>query len=99
MASGRKTGGGSRKGRPNILTRDIKEMILAALEGVGGQEYLQRQAEANPAAFMTLLGKVLLLQVTGKDGGPPQYQSIDAPAKETREEWLARQQAERAAVH
>ena len=30
-------------------------------------------------------------QVTGKDGGPIAYQSIDAPAKETREEWLARQ--------
>jgi len=35
-------------------------------------------------------GKIIPLQVTGKDGGPIQYQGIDAPAKETREEWLAR---------
>jgi hypothetical protein len=59
MAIGRKTGGGSRKGRPNKVTADLRSMILAALDGVGGQEYLQQQAAANPAAFLTLIGKVL----------------------------------------
>jgi hypothetical protein len=43
----------------------------------------------NPVAFMTLVGKIIPLQVTGKDGGPIEHR-IDAPAKETREEWLAR---------
>jgi len=34
-------------------------MILGALNEVGGMDYLAQQATANPAAFMTLLGKVL----------------------------------------
>ena len=31
--------------------------------------YLVAQAKQNPAAFMTLLGKVLPLQVSGEKGG------------------------------
>lgn len=70
MARGRKTGGRV-AGTPNKLTGAVRELILAALEGVGGQAYLERQAEQNPAAFLTLLGKVLPLQVNGPaaDGG------------------------------
>ena len=34
-------------------------MILTALDDVGGVDYLRRQAEANPTAFLTLIGKVL----------------------------------------
>lgn len=60
--------GGRQKGTPNKLTGEVKDMILAALAGAGGVEYLQRQAEKNPAAFLTLVGKVLPLQLTGKDG-------------------------------
>ncbi len=45
-------------------------MILAALDAAGGTEYLLRQAKQKPAAFMSLLGKLLPTQVTGKDGGP-----------------------------
>jgi hypothetical protein len=56
---------GSRKGVPNKVTAELKQMILGALDGVGGQEYLQRQADENPVAFMTLVGKVLPLTVTG----------------------------------
>jgi hypothetical protein len=52
---------------------------------------LEKQADENPTAFLTLVGKIIPLQVTGKDGGPIQHQGINAPAKETREEWLARQ--------
>ena len=70
MAAGRKTDGGSRKGRPNKLTADLKEMILAALSGVGGQKYLEEQAERNPTAFLTLLGKVLPLQLQGDKRNP-----------------------------
>jgi hypothetical protein len=84
-------GKGRPKGAPNKLTKDVKEMILAALDKAGGVKYLVRQATENPAAFMTLVGKIIPLQVTGKDGGPIAYQNIDAPIKETRDEWLARQ--------
>jgi hypothetical protein len=89
-AKGQAKTGGRRKGTPNKLNADIKAMILGALQAGGGQAWLQKQMEANPAAFMTLVGKLLPLQVTGKDGGPLEHR-IDAPAKETREEWLARQ--------
>lgn len=61
--------GGSRKGIPNKVTRDLKDMILAALDGAGGIEYLIVQAEKKPAAFLALIGKVLPMQVTGGDGG------------------------------
>ena len=56
---------GSRKGIPNKVNTQLKEMILGALDGAGGQAYLQKQADENPVAFMTLVGKVLPLTVTG----------------------------------
>jgi hypothetical protein len=63
--------GGRAKGTPNKLTRTLKEAILDAAENAGGERgtvgYLTVQAEANPTAFMTLLGKVLPLQVGGVD--------------------------------
>ncbi len=62
--------GGSRKGKPNKVTRDVKEMILGALSNLGGARWLEEQAKEHPAAFMTLVGKVLPLQVSGEGGGP-----------------------------
>ena len=62
--------GGRQKGTPNKVNSDLKEMILGALTGVGGQDYLQRQAELNPGSFLTLIGKVLPMQITGEGGGP-----------------------------
>ena len=67
MAKGKKTGGRV-AGVPNKVTTDLKEMILGALAAAGGLSYLQAQAGSNPNAFLTLVGKVLPLQVTGKDG-------------------------------
>lgn len=69
MAKGVKTGGGSRKGVPNKLSADVKSMILAALDKAGGANYLLAQSQDNPTAFMTLVGKVLPLQLTGEGGG------------------------------
>lgn len=62
--------GGSRKGIPNKVTSEVKQMVLAALDGAGGVGYLIEQAHAKPAAFLALLGKVMPLQVTGADGDP-----------------------------
>ena len=63
--------GGRAKGTPNKLPRALKESILEAAERAGGPNgtvgYLETQAVANPNAFMSLLGKVLPLQVTGAD--------------------------------
>jgi hypothetical protein len=60
---GARPGAGRPKGVQNQLTRDVKEMILSALEAKGGQDYLARQADDNPVAFMSLVGRILPLQV------------------------------------
>ena len=60
--------GGRQAGTPNKLSADVRALILAALDDVGGAEYLARQALENPASFMSLLGRVLPMQLTG-DGG------------------------------
>lgn len=55
------------KGVPNKNTAALKDMILQALADSGGVEYLKTQAEKQPTAFLTLVGRVLPLQV--KEGG------------------------------
>lgn len=64
--------GGSRKGAPNKNTAAIKDMILEALNRVGGVEYLMECAkdDKSKTAFLGLVGKVLPLQITGDGGGP-----------------------------
>ena len=69
-------GKGRPKGARNKLTRDVNEMILGALSAAGGQKYLEQQAKANPVAFMTLVGKVLPLQVAGSESAPIQLNVI-----------------------
>jgi hypothetical protein len=56
-------GKGRPKGARNKLTRDIREMIRAALDKVGGVSYLVKQAESNPTAFLTLVGKIIPAQI------------------------------------
>lgn len=58
---------GSRKGIPNKVTKDLKDMILGALHRAGGEDYLlQRATDDNPTPFLALVGKCLPkdLQVT-----------------------------------
>ena len=73
-------GKGRPKGVPNKTTVQLKEAILAAAEAAGGEGgvsgYLTRQAEENPVAFMTLLGKIIPLQVSGENGGPLVFKTV-----------------------
>lgn len=62
--------GGSRKGKPNKITADLKAMILGALDKAGGEDYLLEQAEKNPTAFLTLIGKVLPTTLAGDPKNP-----------------------------
>ncbi|OFC61023.1 hypothetical protein BAE30_06300 [Acidithiobacillus caldus] len=52
-------GMGRKKGVPNRLTASVKQMILGALDDLGGQAWLTEQARADPRAFMSLLGRIL----------------------------------------
>ena len=72
----KKPRGGSRKGKPNKATAEIKTMIEEALSDVGGKKYLVQQARDNPVAFMNLIGKILPKDVN--HGGQP-----DNPIKAT----------------
>lgn len=62
-------GKGRPKGATNLYNREVKEMILEALEGVGGIAYLMERANdpKTAAAFMTLVGKVMPTQVNMAD--------------------------------
>ena len=69
-----KPGPGRPKGSPNKTTALLKDAILQAAEQAGGEDgmigYLQTQAKDNPTGFMSLLGKVLPMTVTGDANAP-----------------------------
>ena len=45
-------------------------MVLQALENKGGVKYFEKQADANPNAFMALCGRVIPLQLSGDPDAP-----------------------------
>lgn len=67
-------GPGRPKGVPNKTTTQLKEALLEAATLAGGEAglvgYLVQQAADNPASFLTLLGKVLPLQVAQDPENP-----------------------------
>mgnify|MGYP003522341225 FL=1 len=69
MAKGVKTGG-RKSGTPNKVSAELKDMILTALDDAGGVTYLQSVASSHPAAFLSLVGKVLPMQVSGDPENP-----------------------------
>src|SRR3954470_16510242 len=93
MAVGRKTGGRT-KGTPNKFQANLKDMILGALDKVGGQEYLARVAVENPAPFLALLGRLLPTQQEHSGSVSMDTPTIDRPPAESREEWIQRRQRE-----
>ena len=57
--------GGRKKGTPNRVTGDLKDMILESLMQAGGIEYLKTRAIETPGPYLALVGKVLPMQVSG----------------------------------
>lgn len=72
-AAGEKLGGRP-AGVPNKVTTALKEQILGALAAKDGQAWLEARMDDQPAAFMTLLGKILPSEMSATlsnpDGGP-----------------------------
>lgn len=78
-AKGSKKTGGRTKGTSNKDTKPLKEMILGALDKAGGIDYLYKQSTLQPAAFMTLIGKVLPTTLASDKDNPisaPVFQLI-----------------------
>lgn len=59
--------GTSRLARLNAAVRDL---VLGALDRAGGEDYLVQQAQTNPTAFLTLVGKCLPTKVEGDAQAP-----------------------------
>ena len=74
--------GGSRKGKPNKATKALKDMILGALDRAGGESYLLEQARNNPAAFLTLIGKVLPQTLNATVAATLTSRTVEVPADE-----------------
>ena len=73
---------GRPKGVSNKNTQAIRDMIAEALDNLGGVSYLM-ECGSDPrtkAAFLSLIGKVMPIQVTGKDDGPVQVTRIELVA-------------------
>ena len=62
--------GGRKKGTPNKHTRHIRELIRASLETAGGEAYLARMAEEQPAAYLSLVGRLVPLELRGDADAP-----------------------------
>ena len=67
--------GGRHKGVPNKFNADLRNMILTALSAHGGAKYLIKQADKNPIAFMSLLGRILPTTVQTDPNAPLQMQT------------------------
>jgi hypothetical protein len=64
-----RAGMGRPKGSPNKTTAILRDAILKGAENAGGGDlvtYLTKQAEDHPGPYLTLLGKVLPLNVHGE---------------------------------
>jgi hypothetical protein len=56
--------GGRPKGQSNKMTVELRAMIRQALDEAGGVEYLVRQANENPTAFLALIGKIIPKEIS-----------------------------------
>jgi hypothetical protein len=62
---GHKPLGGRPPGSKNILTKTVKENLVAAFEGAGGLKEFIKWAKANPKEFYPLYVKLLPTELKG----------------------------------
>lgn len=90
------------KGSSNKDNQVIKDMIRLALSRKGGAEYFERQADENPASFMTLIGKLIPAEVNlgGQKDNPIQTQNVTETDKEIIQRYMQQQgQTDAPAIH
>lgn len=73
---GARPGAGRPKGSIDKGNALIREMIVQALDQVGGVDYLVQQALEQPKAFLSLIGKVMPVQLEQAGGGAFQVEVI-----------------------
>ena len=74
-----RAGMGRPKGSLNKTTAILKDAILQAATDAGDGDmaaYLAHQARANPGPFLSLLGKVLPMQVSGDPDAPVKLEIV-----------------------
>lgn len=91
MAKGTKTGGGSRQGKPNKTTVDVREAIaLIAQRNVEKFEgWLDQVATEDPGKAADLflkaieyhIPKLARSEVSGPDGGPQRFEGTWRPSE------------------
>ena len=62
--------GGRKAGTPNKIPSTVKAAIEQALIEMDPVAYLKTIAVSHPAAFASLLGRIIPIQVTGANGNP-----------------------------
>jgi hypothetical protein len=65
---GAREGAGRPKGSLDKGNATIRQMIVEALDLAGGVEYLKTTAASHPAAFLSLIGKVMPIEVANPPG-------------------------------
>lgn len=78
--------GGRTKGTPNKITATVKMMVLEAFEKKGGVKWLMKHMDAQPVAFMSLLGRIMPTQVIGDV--THRFVARVPATEESTEEWL-----------
>ena len=70
MAIGKKTGGGSRKGRPNKHSATIREAVVAVFANMGDIAGMTAWAQENPTEFYKIASRLIPTeqQITGAGG-------------------------------
>ncbi len=71
---GARAGAGRPKGAIDKGNALIRELIVQTLDNLGGTDYLEATARSHPAAFLSLLGKVMPVQLEGAGGGAIQLE-------------------------
>ena len=56
---GREKTGGRAKGVQNVVTREVKEALLVALERVNPEDYFETLAHEHPELFVRLVSKLI----------------------------------------